>query len=72
MQTSYNGVIRKNFAGIGYLYDAQRNAFIAPQPFSSWLLDEETCKWNAPIPMPTDNKQYFWNEETISWNEVTP
>ena len=66
VQTSYNGNIRKNYAGIGYTYDSQRDAFIAPQPFASWLLDEETCQWSAPIPMPTDG-MYFWDEPTTSW-----
>ena len=66
VQTSYNGNIRKNYAGIGYTYDSQRNAFIAPQPFASWLLNEETCQWSAPIPMPTDGF-YQWDESTISW-----
>ena len=62
--------LRKNYAGIGYTYDAQRDAFIAPQPFASWLLDEQTCSWNPPTPMPTDGKLYRWDEETTSWKEV--
>jgi hypothetical protein len=66
VQTSYNGNIRKNYAGIGYTYDSQRGAFIAPQPFASWLLDEETCQWSAPIPRPP-NGVYQWDESTISW-----
>jgi hypothetical protein len=70
-QTSYNGTIRKNYAGVGYTYDSQRDAFIAPQPYASWLLDEQTCLWNAPTPMPTDDKQYRWDEPTTSWIEVT-
>ena len=70
-QTSYNGNIRKNYAGIGYTYDAGRDAFIAPKPYASWVLDEETCRWGAPTPMPTDGKHYSWNEETTSWVEVT-
>ena len=70
-QTSYNGNKRKNYAGIGYTYDAQRDAFIAPQPYASWLLDEQTCLWNAPTPMPTDGKRYAWDEPTTSWVEVT-
>ena len=65
-RTSYNGNIRKNYAGIGYTYDSQRDAFIAPQPFPSWLLDEETCQWSAPTPMPTDG-MYNWDESTTSW-----
>lgn len=70
-QTSYNGSIRKNFAGIGFKYDSQRNAFIAPKPFSSWILDEDTCTWNSPTPMPDDGKRYQWNEQTTSWVEIT-
>lgn len=70
-QTSYNGKIRKNYAGIGYTFDEQRNAFIPPQPYPSWTLVEETCNWVAPIPRPTDGKIYSWNEETTSWIEVT-
>jgi hypothetical protein len=69
-QTSYNGNIRKNYAGVGYTYDSQRDAFIPPQPYTSWILDEQTCLWNAPTPMPTDDKKYFWNETTISWEEL--
>jgi hypothetical protein len=79
VQTSYNTVggqhpegrpLRKNYAGIGYTYDATRDAFIPPQPFPSWLLNEDTCLWNAPIPMPEDGKRYFWDEPTTSWVEV--
>ena len=66
-QTSYNGRIRKNYAGVGYKYDAARDAFIPPQPFASWLLDEETCLWNAPVAYPTDGNQYSWDEATQSW-----
>lgn len=69
-QTSYNGNIRKNYAGVGYTYDSQRDAFIPPQPYTSWILDEQTCLWNAPTPMPTDDKKYFWNKTTISWEEL--
>ena len=69
-QTSYNGNMRKNYAGIGYSYDEQRDAFIAPQPYPSWTLVEETCRWSAPVAMPTDDKMYIWNESTISWNVV--
>ena len=61
---------RKNYAGIGYTYDATRNAFIAPKPYDSWLLDEQTCGWNSSTPMPTDGKIYSWNEATISWVET--
>jgi hypothetical protein len=80
-QTSYNtsgGVhllggtpFRKNYAGIGYTYDEQRDAFISPKPFPSWVLDEDTCLWNAPTPMPTDGKFYAWDETTQTWIEVT-
>jgi hypothetical protein len=66
-RTSYNGNIRKNYAGIGYTYDAERDAFIAPKPFDSWLLDEETCRWEAPVPYPTDGITYIWNEENTDW-----
>ena len=60
---------RKNYAGIGYSYDAVRNAFIPPKPFNSWLLDESTCLWNAPVSYPTDGKMYSWDEATTSWVE---
>ena len=80
-RTSYNtfgGVhknggtpFRKNYAGIGYTYDAGRDAFIPPKPYASWILNETTCLWNAPTPMPTDNKRYTWDESTTSWVEVT-
>ena len=69
-QTSYNGNIRKNYAGIGYTYDESRDAYIPPKPYNSWLLDETTCQWKAPVAMPTDDKRYSWNEETTSWVEV--
>jgi len=82
-QTSYNNNIRKNFAGIGYQYDQQRDAFIAPKPFNSWILDEKTCRWNAPIPYPITNTKnlidefgnpkndlYKWNEQNQSWDLV--
>ena len=68
-QTSYNGNLRKNYAGIGFAYDNIRDAFIAPQPYASWILDEETCQWNAPVPYPEDGKLYDWNEATVSWVE---
>ena len=76
IQTSYNThggqhpegrPLRKNYAGIGYTYDANRDAFIPPQTFPSWILNEETCLWSAPTPMPTDGKMYVWNESTLSW-----
>lgn len=69
-QTSYNRNIRKNFAGIGYTYDSQRDAFIAPQPYPSWTLNEETCRWDSPVAMPTDGKLYQWDEATTNWIEV--
>ena len=70
-QTSYNRRIRKNFAGIGCAYDSQRDAFIPPKPFASWTLNEDTCLWNAPTPMPTDNKYYQWDENTLAWVEFS-
>jgi hypothetical protein len=70
-QTSYNSRIRKNYAAIGYTYDADRDAFIAPKPFPSWSLNEQTCRWEPPTTMPTDGKHYFWNEADQSWSEIT-
>lgn len=67
-RTSYHGNMRKNYAGIGYVYDAVRDAFIAPTPYPSWLLNEQTCQWEAPTPMPTDDKRYAWNEELKAWD----
>jgi len=61
---------RKNYAGIGYTYDHTRNAFIPPQPYPSWGLNEETCNWNSPVPYPNDGKMYTWNEATTSWIET--
>ena len=69
-QTSYNGNKRKNYAGIGYKYDADRDAFVPPKPFASWVLDDFTCQWKAPTPMPTDGKKYSWDEDTTSWVEA--
>ena len=71
IQTSYNGNIRKNYAGIGYTYDSGRDAFIPPKPYPSWTLVEETCQWTAPVAMPTDDKMYQWDEATLTWVEVT-
>ena len=81
IQTSYNthgGVhalggtpLRKNYAGIGYTYDAQRDAFIPPKPFASWVLNDNTCLWDAPVAMPNDGKQYQWDKDTQAWVEVT-
>ena len=70
VKTSYNGNIRKNYAGIGYTYDADRNAFIPPKPFNSWLLDEDTCQWKAPIEYPTDGLMYEWDEELNDWKPI--
>ena len=80
VQTSYNthgGVhrlggtpLRKNYAGIGYTYDLGRDAFIPPKPFNSWVLNETTCQWDSPVLMPTDDKMYSWDENTLSWVEV--
>lgn len=80
IQTSYNthgGVhvnggtpLRKNYAGIGYSYDATRDAFIPPKPYASWLLNEDTCLWDAPVAMPTDGGRYTWNESTQTWDAV--
>ena len=67
VQTSYNGNFRKNYAGIGYTYDKSRDAFMPPKPYSSWILNEDTCRWDAPIAMPNDDQRYIWNEETQAW-----
>jgi hypothetical protein len=83
IQTSYNthgGVhtlggtpLRKNYAGIGYTYNASRDAFIPPKPYASWILNEDTCLWEAPTPMPVEEGKIFvWNEDTTSWVEFTP
>lgn len=69
-QTSYNANFRKNYAGIGFTYDAQRDAFIPQKPYPSWLLNEDACVWYPPVPKPSDNKKYFWNEDTVSWVEA--
>jgi hypothetical protein len=69
-QTSYNGNIRKNYAGIGYVYDAAIDAFVPPKPYPSWVLNTNTAQWQAPIPMPTDGKMYSWDEATQSWVEL--
>ena len=68
VQTSYNNNFRKNHAGIGYTYDEDRDAFIAPKPYNSWILNEATCLWEAPSAMPDDGERYKWNESTISWD----
>ena len=67
-QTSYNNNFRKNYAGIGYIYDSQRDAFYSPKPFNSWTLNEETCLWEAPVAYPDDGQPYSWNEETKQWD----
>ena len=82
IQTSYNthgGVhsdggtpLRKNYAGIGSTYDAARDAFYAPQPYASWVLNDTSCIWEAPTAMPVDDKTYRWDEDTTAWVEVTP
>ena len=81
IQTSYNThggqhrnggtPLRKNYAGIGYSYDRTKDAFIPPKPYPSWVLNEDTCLWGAPTPMPTDDKTYIWDETTTSWKELT-
>ena len=63
--------LRKNYAGVGYSYDRNRDAFIPPKPYNSWVLNEETCLWEAPVPMPEDDKVYTWDEETTNWIEVS-
>tara|TARA_R100001015_G_C4512683_1_gene83894 strand:- start:231 stop:605 length:375 start_codon:yes stop_codon:yes gene_type:complete len=80
-RTSYNTVgnqhreggtpFRKNYAGIGYTYDASKDAFIPPKPYSSWVLNETTCQWEAPVSKPDDGKIYDWNDDTREWSEAT-
>ena len=70
-RTSYHGNIRKNYASIGYTYDSIRDAFISPQPYPSWTLNEDTCLWNAPVAMPTEGGPFTWNEEARAWVAVT-
>tara|TARA_R110002126_G_scaffold251204_1_gene394201 strand:+ start:326 stop:682 length:357 start_codon:yes stop_codon:yes gene_type:complete len=67
IQTSYNSNFRKNYASIGYTYDETRDAFIPPQPYSSWTLNGETCQWKAPVPYPDDGNEYNWDEGTTQW-----
>jgi hypothetical protein len=71
-RTSYNGNIRKNYASIGYTYDKDRDAFIPPKPYESWILNEETCQWKAPVPYPDNQKLYFWDEDSLSWVDFPP
>jgi hypothetical protein len=70
IQTSYNGTMRTRFAGVGYIYDRQRDAFIPPQPFASWVFNKDILNWKPPVAMPDDGKHYKWNEETTSWVEM--
>ena len=70
VQTSYNANFRKNYAGIGFTYDTARDAFIAPKPFASWVLDEATCRWTAPVAMPSAGGPWAWDEDTESWVAV--
>jgi hypothetical protein len=69
VQTSYNGNIRKRYAGVGFLYDPILNAFITPNPYPSWVLNTDTCDWEAPTPYPTNGKEYSWNEKHLCWVE---
>ena len=69
-QTSYNGNLRKNFAGVGFSYDAARNAFLAPRPFVSWTLDEDTCQWQPPVAYPSDDNEYEWDETNQAWSLI--
>ena len=70
VQTSYNASFRKNYAGTGFTYDSTKNAFIPPKPFNSWLLNEDTCQWEAPVAQPSDDKKYQWDEFSASWLEL--
>jgi len=70
VKTSYNASIRKNFASVGFTYDEELDAFIAPKPFDSWLFDESLCRWYSPTPYPMDGRTYIWDEETVNWKEV--
>ena len=69
-QTSYSGSMRKNYAGVGYSYNSELDAFISPKPYESWILNTDTCKWEAPIPVPSLDKRYNWDEESQSWIEL--
>jgi hypothetical protein len=70
-RTSYNGNIRKNFASVGFTYDSERDAFIAPKPYGKWILDEATCQWTAPVDYPTDGLSYLWNNNQGQWELIT-
>jgi hypothetical protein len=74
IKTSYNGNIRKNYAGIGYSYNQELDAFVPEKPFESWVLNEETAYWEAPVPRPNDENHYGWNEDSLEWEilEVNP
>jgi hypothetical protein len=69
-QTSYNATFRKNYAGIGFTYNAEKDAFIPPKPFSKWVLNEDTCNWEAPVAYPDDEKRYAWNDNKGEWEEL--
>jgi len=71
-RTSYNNNYRKNFAGIGYKYDQERDAFIPPKPFNKWVLNEETCIWESPVPYPDDENEYVWNDNKSEWELIVP
>jgi len=71
IETKTDGSIRKNYAGVGHTYDQGRDAFIPPQPYSSWILNEDTCLWEAPVAYPDDGNMYNWNETDQQWDEVT-
>ena len=70
VQTSYNGNFRKNYAAVGYTYDKTKDAFIAPKPYPSWTLVEDTCQWEAPVSYPTDGQSYSWDEDTTAWAAI--
>lgn len=70
-RTSYNGNYRKNYAGIGYTFDSVRDAFIPPKPYPSWILNEDTCLWDSPVPRPEGEGLWDWDENSLSWVEVT-
>lgn len=72
VQTSYNGNFRKMYAGLGFLYDEEYDQFVPPRPFSNWILNKPLGEWEAPVPYPTDGKEYFWEESMQSWQEVPP
>jgi hypothetical protein len=70
-RTSYNGNYRKNYAGINYTYDKDRDAFIPPKPYNKWILNEDTCQWQSPLPYPEDDKHYIWNDNKGEWEEIS-